>query len=104
MLVLPTTREAKPPNNTSSDAILPIFFPTQDCRDEALGLQNALARANSRLANLDALEDDARARAKEVKELQEERRKCDENLAEERGRTQHLVRIYSAWNGACVQP
>lgn len=68
------------------------IFSTQDYRDEARGLKNALASANSRLAQMDTLEADVRARTKELKELQDERRECGETLAKERGRTQHLVR------------
>lgn len=63
----------------------------QDCRAEARGLKDALSSANSRLTSLDALEAEARARSRELKELQEERRESNESLAEERGRTQHLV-------------
>ena len=84
---LPTTRLRK-----KLSASPHSLFRSQDCRDEALGLRQALSRANSRLARLDALEADARARAKQLGELQEERRGCDESLAKERDRTQHLVR------------
>lgn len=78
-----------------ASATIELFL--QDCRDEAQGLKNALSSANSRLAQLDALEADVRARTKDLKELQEERRECDENLATERGRTQHLVRDEAWW-------
>lgn len=82
-----------PPSPQFSIFAFNIFTTRQDCRAEARGLKDALSSANSRLASLDALEAEARARSRELKELQEERRESNESLAEERGRTQHLVSV-----------
>lgn len=66
---------------------------TQDCRRKAQELEDALSRAASRLAKLDALEADVKAWTAELKDLQEERHESDANLAKERSRIQHLVRL-----------
>lgn len=68
----------------------------RQAEEELVDLKNALSSANSRLAKMDALEADTKAQAEELKKLREERRERDASLAEEQGRTQHLVRLGGA--------
>lgn len=63
----------------------------RQAEEERADLKNSLSSANSRLAKMDALEADTKAHAEELEKLRGERREREESLAEEQGRTQHLV-------------
>lgn len=61
--------------------------------EETLAVKNALIGADARLSLVETLEATVMKKTAEVKACQAEKRSREEELATERSRTQHLVRV-----------